>query len=78
MDAALQGSPAMDEATLREEVIAEMDFTEAQVKKVQAMQMQETGRAFFFLVDIVHAWRYRSCLALPCGACRLVTSVVWS
>ena len=50
----VQGSPAMDEATLREEVIAEMDFTEAQVKKVQAMQMQETGRAFFFLVDILH------------------------
>ena len=57
------GSPAMDEATLREEVIAEMDFTEAQVKKVQAMQMQETGRAFFFLVDIVHTWRHRSHLA---------------
>ena len=57
------GSPAMDEATLREEVIAEMDFTEAQVKKVQAMQMQETGRAFFFLVDIVDAWRHRSHLA---------------
>ena len=56
----------MDEATLREEVIAEMDFTEAQVKKVQAMQMQETGRAFFFLVDIVHAWHYRSHLALSC------------
>ena len=57
------GSPAMDEATLREEVIAEMDFTEAQVKKVQAMQMQETGRAFFFLVDIVYTWHYRSHLA---------------
>ena len=69
----VKGSPAMDEATLREEVIAEMDFTEAQVKKVQAMQMQETGRAFFFLVDIVDAWRHRSHLALSC----LVVSVVW-
>ena len=70
----VKGSPAMDEATLREEVIAEMDFTEAQVKKVQAMQMQETGRTFFL------PCRHRGRLASSIPSCFLsclVVSVVW-